>query len=632
VINSERQLLLHGAAHPVPERIPLRAGPLRLVLDAGDVRYISVEGREVVRRIYGAVRDRDWGTVPAVLSDLTICAEDDRFRVSYRSEHREGPIDFVWLAAIEGRAEGTLTFTFSGEARSTFERNRIGLCVLHPIRECAGRPATARLTNGSTIALAFPELVAIEQPIHGFTDLAGLTYDAGTGLVELAFEGDAFETEDQRNWIDASFKTYSTPLSRPRPVMVDRGTRVDQRVTLRLHTPTSRTVSMAAGAARDAVGQTSGRKAPLFGVGLGSLQQDFNAGQVELLSQLNPAHVRVDLSLAGDVWKDRLARALAVQRALRCGLEIALQVGPDSGPALECLATLLPHGRAVARVLTFARERPTTTAAAFAWVRAHLIETRPDLGPVGTGSRADLYELHLYPPPPADLLCWPMNPHAHASDLTSLAETPPAAAAQVQSVRARHPSVLTAITPITLRPRVRGSTAPPPGAHPLHRSLFGAAWTLAMAAHLARSGADSGTFYEGLEELTSAGDGVFPLLHVLADICECAPGTVLPTQLEAGAATTCGERDCSDEEAVLLVRRGSDAVLLLANLSLHPRSVRIPATFAPAGIRVLDENTMRRAAIDWSGFRREKSSVRGRASIELGAFATARLDGELMHR
>ncbi|MEJ0031488.1 MAG: hypothetical protein WDO15_14435 [Bacteroidota bacterium] len=51
---------------------------------------------------------------------------------------------------------------------------------------------------------------------------------------ELQFEGDIFETEDQRNWGDDSFKTYSTPLSRPYPVMLKPGDKVNQKVRLML--------------------------------------------------------------------------------------------------------------------------------------------------------------------------------------------------------------------------------------------------------------------------------------------------------------------------------------------------------------------------------------------------------------
>jgi hypothetical protein len=623
----ERQLLLHGRTDRLPVRIPLRAGPLSLVLEAGDVRYVSLGGREIVRRIYGAVRDREWGTVPAALSDVTISTDYDRFRVSYRSEHRDGPIDFVWRGLIEGGSDGTVTFAFSGEARSTFERNRIGLCVLHPMRECAGRPATAHLTNGANRAVTFPDLVAIEQPIDGFTDLAGLTYDVGTGLVELAFAGDAFETEDQRNWIDASFKTYSTPLSRPAPVVVARGTRIEQQVTLRLRTSAPRMVAMPTGVASEAV-SAGERKLPRFGVGLGSPQSALDEARVELLSQLDLAHVRVDLSLADGAWKDWLARAVAAQRRLHCAVEIALYVGPESGPDLETLATLLPRDLPVARLLVFGRERLTTTVGALELLRTHLIRARPELQPVGAGSRGDLYELHRYPPPAADLICWSMNPHAHASDLTSLTETPPAAAAQVHSVSTRHPSVPTAITPVTIRPRVRGSTPRLHGDHPLQRSLFAAAWTLAVAAHLARAGANSVTFFDGLDDLTSGGD-VFPVVHIVADVCEGVDGIVVPTERAADAAPGDGNRHNADLEALLLIRRRSDAVLLLANLSPHPRAIRIPPAFVATAIRVLDQHSARRAMTDWSGFRRDRSPARGLSTIELGAFATARVDGEL---
>ena len=47
-----------------------------------------------------------------------------------------------------------------------------------------------------------------------------LREDAG---LRFAFEGELFELEDQRNWTDASFKTYPTPvaLSDPRPMTAE---------------------------------------------------------------------------------------------------------------------------------------------------------------------------------------------------------------------------------------------------------------------------------------------------------------------------------------------------------------------------------------------------------------------------
>jgi hypothetical protein len=55
-LTSADHLLLYGATEPLPERIALNAGPFTLAFEAGDIRYISIGDREVVRRIYGAVR------------------------------------------------------------------------------------------------------------------------------------------------------------------------------------------------------------------------------------------------------------------------------------------------------------------------------------------------------------------------------------------------------------------------------------------------------------------------------------------------------------------------------------------------------------------------------------------------
>ena len=135
-----------------------------------------------------------------MFSALAVDAAADSFDIRYQAEHRDGHIDFVWQARITGHADGVITFAFSGEARSTFLKNRIGLCTLHPMRECAGLQARARHASDSDSEVTFPELVSVEQPVIGFDDLRGLSYDAGAGArVELTFDGDIFETEDQRN-------------------------------------------------------------------------------------------------------------------------------------------------------------------------------------------------------------------------------------------------------------------------------------------------------------------------------------------------------------------------------------------------------------------------------------------------
>ena len=48
-------------------------------------------------------------------------------------------------------------------------------------------------------------------------------------------EGDAFEMEDHRNWMDASYKTYVRPLALPWPYRLAKGERTRQRVAMTLH-------------------------------------------------------------------------------------------------------------------------------------------------------------------------------------------------------------------------------------------------------------------------------------------------------------------------------------------------------------------------------------------------------------
>lgn len=53
-----QSILYYGTEVPLPERIPLRAGPLQMVYDEADLRSIRLGEWEILRRIYVAIRDR----------------------------------------------------------------------------------------------------------------------------------------------------------------------------------------------------------------------------------------------------------------------------------------------------------------------------------------------------------------------------------------------------------------------------------------------------------------------------------------------------------------------------------------------------------------------------------------------
>ncbi|NBX47320.1 MAG: hypothetical protein EBT22_09070, partial [Chloroflexi bacterium] len=107
---------------------------------------------------------------------------------------------------------GTLEADLRLVAHRDFATNRSGFVVLHPIDGIAGSPLTVRHSDGHTEATHFPETISPSQPVF---DISGLAHEVGGVQVDLSFEGEVFEMEDQRNWIDASYKTYCRPIARP---------------------------------------------------------------------------------------------------------------------------------------------------------------------------------------------------------------------------------------------------------------------------------------------------------------------------------------------------------------------------------------------------------------------------------
>ncbi len=643
--------------------LPLRAGPLTLQFVDGDLRYVKWGEREVVRRIYAAVRDSNWNTVPGEISDLEIQRTTDTFHITYTRTHRQGAIRFVWRADIQGGNDGSIRFTFEGEAENTFLRNRIGFCVLHPIRECAGSKCRARYANGTGRELRFPDTIAAEQPVRWMHDLAGLDHEVAPGVwAEIDFAGDLFETEDQRNWIDASFKTYCTPLRLPFPIEIRAGTRLRQEVRIRVVGGLQGVQAVgpwpAPGSAWERSAQNGpaleghedrrvivrltggGASLPRLGLGLPEPCAAVAPEHEQRLRALHLEHLRVDLRLWRNDWAEQLERAAGVAGQVGAKLEVVLHVNdPLQDPWAAVARALASRCGAVAHVLVLQRHQKSTTPAALHSARAALSASLPGV-PLGAGTNADLYQLNLQrPPADADFIGWSMNPQVHASDDMSIAETPEAAAHQVISVRRYFPGKPLVVSPVTLRPRFNpNATAPSPESDPgelppqvdaRQTSLFGAGWTLGMIQALAESAAHAMTFYEtigwrGVMEthegsplptrFPSIPGAVYPLYHVLADVGEFAGGEVLRTVSSQSLAV-----------ASLLLSRGGRRRLMVANLGTVSRQLAFEGLDGFRLMRCLDAATRHQAMVEPESFRTApmpKSTAIHHLKLGPGAIAT----------
>jgi D-apionolactonase len=553
-------LCYYGSPDPLPARHPLRAGPLTLFYEASELRYVRLGEREVIRRWYAAVRDHNWGTVPATLTRERIETTADTFRITFDAEHRQGAIDFVWQGEIAGDAHGTLTFTMNGEVRTTFQRNRLGFCVLHPICECAGAPCRVETADGVVTESHFPREIAPRNP---FCEMRRFAHEVAHGLwAELSFEGDLFEMEDQRNWIDASFKTFCTPLRLPFPVELASGTRVRQRVTLRLlgDVPAQQMASLpergdgATCSLTIAAVRNTGCL-PVIGLCSTSHGQLLSSRERQRLRLLHPAHLRVDVDLTASDGAARLRQAAAQAQDLETRLELALTL---SDAAWEETAALIPLLQEIdpplRRVLVF-HNREWATPARILTPAVEAIARLDASIPVYAGTTANFAELNRGRPPASQIdgICYAAHPQEHAFDNASLVEAVAALPDTVATARSFCGDLPVAVTPLTLRRRVNPyATGPVPPVAPgelpprvdlRQMSLFGAGWTLGSLKYLAESGVGSVTYYETTgwfgvmeteqgcplpEQFPSRPGMVFPLYHVLADAGELAGAEVLP--------------------------------------------------------------------------------------------------------
>jgi len=636
-------LIYYGSPETLPEQHQLAAGPLEARFDSGELLNLRWRGREVLHRIYAAVRDRHWGTVALRLSDLRIDQRRDSFQVLFRAHHQQNEIDFAWTGSIEATAAGQLVFCLDGEALSTFLRSRIGFCLLHDVKGCAGRTFRATRPDGVSVSGIFPESIALEQPIKGTEAMVALEWESTPGLrVSIEFAGDIFQMEDQRNWTDATFKTFCTPLELPCPLEIHQGARVSQRVMLSVkeHQPVL-PVSFSEGPVAITIGTGVPIPMPPIGLGIASHGEPLTPKEVEWLRALRLSHLRVNLKLREPDWQSVLQQAIIQTRQLGCELEAAVFVSNSAREELGELSNAVAQEQPdVCRWLIFHQSEIATSER---WI---LLARKFLRSRIGSGTNSNFYELGAFHSPVGglDFICFSIHPQEHTFDHASLMETLPIQAQVVQNARLIHGVFPVAISPVTLKPRFNPNATGPenatePGELPAQvdarqMSLFGAVWTLGSLKYLCESGVDSVTYYETTgwrgvmereagsplpEKFRSLPGAAFPVYHVFADIGEFAGGQVLPSRSTE-----------PDRVVTMSISKGEKRRILAGNLTGEKLQVTLRDLTGRARVTTLDESSVLNAMTDPQAFRRSEPVIGGRSCeglvIELRPYSIIRID------
>lgn len=235
-----------GVAEPVP--IEFELGPWRFELRGDDVADLEFDGSPVARSVRAVARDRDWNTVPTAVEAVERFEGGCRLRLAMRGFGAD--LTAVLTVTADGER---IAVSLEATSHAEFLSNRLGLVVLHP-PALAGEELVVGTHTGIDRRTTFPDAVAPHQPAM---DIGSLAWTHDGVAVRADFGGEVFEMEDQRNWTDASYKTYSTPLSLPFPVRIEPGAVIAQsvafsalRVAARRPGPVSAPVSLVASGRR----------------------------------------------------------------------------------------------------------------------------------------------------------------------------------------------------------------------------------------------------------------------------------------------------------------------------------------------------------------------------------------------
>ncbi|MCZ4315529.1 hypothetical protein O4H66_19150 [Comamonadaceae bacterium G21597-S1] len=552
-------------AHSESGPLALRAGALDLVVQEGRLLGICHAGVEVWRTVMFLYRDPAWAT-PRHGADIRKAdLRDDGFSLHLAGSCPDVP-SIRWSTDIQGTADGRIRFSVDVELHADLLTSRTGICVLHPA-SAAGAVLEVEHVDGRISRSRFPERISAWQP---FTQIRALRHRfAPAGWAICEFDGDDYEMEDQRNFSDASFKTYSRSNFASRPFRLDGGTRWRRSVTLTLEqAPRRRHRPVADAALSIVVSADSTARLPALGV-LANADNAVACARVPALS-----HLRIDLRAGspGSASSPLTSPSLFSHTLTPLRVDLILDGDADAAPACRQLSeACVTHGIVVTALAIFPTSARAVQAARTCFPHAR----------IGGGTPFFFTHLNrLVLPPRLDFVTYTTCPIIHVADDLSVMQSLATLPEQLATLRARGVDAPVHVGPVGI-----GMSIDPFGVHVRHEpgspvamarddardhTAFGQAWMLGY-----------------LSRMTAAGVASVTLAH--ADVFN-ALGALVARQ----GAPVCRVRNPDpDRLAVLALDDGISCQAWVANLS--PQSLDI-ALVLPRATR---QQSLRLAPYTW---------------------------------
>ena len=646
-------VILYGTEQPPAPIRRFAQGPLSFDLEAGKLRYIRLQGIEVLRCIAFVVRGPGWESPAPRISDLDVEESGGGIRIRYRAFYETAGGQLEITADIQAPSTGGLVFEAEARALTDFTTARTSFCILHPLAGVAGAPLTLTRPDETTEEARFPDTISAHQP---FMNIRALSHEVAPGLkATVRMEGDIWEMEDQRNWSDASFKTYGRPRDIPWPYTIPKGERVVQRAILSFTGKAAPAAATSPEAVEITLGEAPRGKLPRLALTLSPAEaahalaaaQRLTAAPAELIGWFElGTQSKADLEAYAALGR-RLGIPIGLELILPCSKPVAEELAEAA--ALLRQAGLMPASITPiqAPMIKWVLKSPEEMGLpGFAELYAAARATFPGIA-IGAGVVSNFTELNIDRPPldGADYVTHATCGVVHEPDDRSVMETLETLPHIFRSVRA-----MAGKLPYRLGPSAMGMRYNPYGkatdansanvraafAHqdPRQRGLFGAAFALGYVARAAAAGiervcfaAPTGPFglvyrrtdypqpwFDAEDFAGPAAAPVYPLYHPLMAIAAAGDADLLPV------------RSSDEKRALGLCYRRPDGtqILWLANLTPEPQTLHIGGKIRSA--KILDAENFAAAARDPVGFTAAPSPKLTGGRIGLAPYALAMLD------
>lgn len=644
-------VILYGTEQPPASIDCFQLGSLSFDLEAGKIRYIRFAGIEALRSIAFVVRGPGWESPAPAISDLKSAQGADGLSIRYRAFYETAGGQLEVAAAIDVSRQGGIVFTAEAHALTDFTTARTSFCVLHPIEAVAGMPLDLTRPDESVERVHFPDHISAHQP---FMNIRALSHELAGGIrAKVRMEGDVWEMEDQRNWTDASFKTYGRPRDLPWPYTIPKGDRVVQHAILTFERVSAVAATAASKDIVIGIGAAPTGRLPRVALALSPEEEPFAMVAAPTLSAA--PHELI-------AWYEHGVQDLAALEAYAAlGRRLNAPVGIEL--VLPCKAPVEREMADAAALLHRADLRPSSLLAIPAPMTRWVLKRPEELGlpgfaevyaaarrcfpgvALGAGVTSNFTEFNIDRPDleGVDYVTHSTAAVIHEPDDRSVMETLetlPHIFRSMRNIAGRLPYRL-GPSAIGMRYNPYGKTTEANGANvriafarqdPRQRGLFGAAFALGYFCRAVEAGIDSvclgaptgpfglihrrGEYSQPWFDAQSA-PAVYPLFHPIMALAR------------ANGAPTFAVKS-SDPKRVLGLAYESGKqrrLLWLANLTADPQTVHVPGELAgSATVRQLDSERAAAAALDPAAFAAGGRPLPGDV-LTLGPYALASLDG-----